>query len=462
MAGIGFELRKLYGRGTLSGVVQASVSGTMIVAGPWLLSILSITVIYQLLGTAVQEASEAFIGVIIYSYAFSLILAGGFHYIFTRYIADRLYERQEHLASGVLIVFSLVTLGVTFLLAVLFAVFGLDPQVAYPSVFKTGAVLFFVSINLIWPAMLFISLLKWYGRILAVYAGGMVLAVVLAFGLSEWLGTGGALLGFASGHLITWLLLMVLSLRAYPPRFEQGLGTRIVRYFREYRLLFWCGFLFYAALWVDKMLFWFLFGEPIPNSLIWLYEKYDIVVYYANLSLIPGLVYFVTRTETDFYVALRKFLVSLGVSRYGEIQMRKQNLSRTLRDGLGGQSLFQGAMSLSILLLMLVTASYLFPSAGQLRFMVFSLTAAFMHLLFMSLLNFLFYVERYRSAFIASLVCFLVNAIIALITGLTETVLMVGASHAVACAVGSAVCGWSLVRTIRRLDRIILAKAAGL
>jgi uncharacterized membrane protein len=47
MAGIGFELRKVITKGGLGSFIKAAFSGVMIVAGPWLLSIVGITLIRQ-------------------------------------------------------------------------------------------------------------------------------------------------------------------------------------------------------------------------------------------------------------------------------------------------------------------------------------------------------------------------------------------------------------------------------
>ena len=69
MAGIGFELRKAISRGGLGSFLKAAFSGIMIVAGPWIMSIIGITAIQRLMGFAVEEAPEHFMGVVIYSYA---------------------------------------------------------------------------------------------------------------------------------------------------------------------------------------------------------------------------------------------------------------------------------------------------------------------------------------------------------------------------------------------------------
>ena len=165
MAGIGFELRKVVDRRGLSGIVKASLAGTIIVAGPWLISILGITIIQHLISSGTRELPGAFMASVIYCYAFSLILGGGFHYIFTRVISDYLYVNDEDAAFCYLLKFMIPTVCVSLLISVP-AVLTFSIPVSSPLLYRAGTVLLFVAVNLLWIIMLFISVLKWYMRIM--------------------------------------------------------------------------------------------------------------------------------------------------------------------------------------------------------------------------------------------------------------------------------------------------------
>ena len=121
MAGIGFELRKVISRGNFGSFVKAAISGIMIVAGPWLVSILSLTVVARFFAGTYAEAPTLFLAVLVYGYAGSLIVAGGFHYLFTRLIADLLYEKKERESCYHLVLWNLVIFPVSFALAFLAA-----------------------------------------------------------------------------------------------------------------------------------------------------------------------------------------------------------------------------------------------------------------------------------------------------------------------------------------------------
>ncbi|MFP5464186.1 MAG: exopolysaccharide Pel transporter PelG, partial [Gammaproteobacteria bacterium] len=97
MAGIGFELRKLMRRDTLLGLMQTYAYAGIISSGPWVLSILGILVI------GFMSFSVVFPDLLITQFqvsvtwliALSLILTGIVQLAFTRFTADRHFEKRE-------------------------------------------------------------------------------------------------------------------------------------------------------------------------------------------------------------------------------------------------------------------------------------------------------------------------------------------------------------------------------
>ena len=148
MAGIGFELKRVVEHGGIGSFIKAALSGTMIVAGPWLISILSISVIRRLVWFLPPVDHQIFIAVIVYSYALSLILFGGIHFIFTRLLADLIYKKKDRTAGSILIYFSFLILlaagligGILGLLAAL--------KMEQKLFFICAVAVFFISVNLI-------------------------------------------------------------------------------------------------------------------------------------------------------------------------------------------------------------------------------------------------------------------------------------------------------------------------
>ncbi len=164
MAGIGFELKKVVERGGIGAFIKAALSGTMIVAGPWIISIFSIYIIRRLVFVLNPGEHQTFIAVVVYSYALSLVVFGGIHFIFTRLLADLIFKKKERTASSLLVYFLLL---VTVAALVIGGAVGwfFSSQVESRLFFTAVVALFFIAVNMIWILMLFVSLLRWYGRI---------------------------------------------------------------------------------------------------------------------------------------------------------------------------------------------------------------------------------------------------------------------------------------------------------
>jgi uncharacterized membrane protein len=179
MAGIGFTLRKVIARGEMGSTVQAALSGILIVAGPWILSIITLSIVNRYMGVMMAEASGLFIAQLVYTYSASLILFSPIHLLFTRLIADLIWEDRESEASRLLLWFCAFTGLLSLIIAI--PAFLLMPLsgLGNPMLFRWGAILFFLFINLIWVILLFNSLLRWYGRILGFMSLGMAVSVGL-------------------------------------------------------------------------------------------------------------------------------------------------------------------------------------------------------------------------------------------------------------------------------------------
>ena len=449
MAGIGFELRKVASLGNVRGLFQASLSGIMIVAGPWLISILTILMFQQPALGIPAEFRQLFIASTIYIYSSSLILSGGFHYIFTRILSDYLFRNELDKAMGLTIRFILIST-----LLLLPAAWGLQKIFLNGSVIhslhKAAFILLFVIINHIWVLMLTASAMKRYNQLLIVYTAGMAASLLLMKAAMIYSGSYGLLMAYALGQLILMLMLLFFLIKEMGYR-SVAIRYDFMRYIRRYRALFLTGFFYYGALWSDKMVFWFLRGEIIPGTSMRLYQNYDIVVYLTNLMMIPGLVFFVIFSETEFFLVLKKFLDSLSREPLKHIKLNQYILRKT--------TLFilkeQAAIQLAVCLLFLSWAWFR-PSLHAALPMVTVTTLSILILgLFLTVMNFLFYLEQYRQALQGVIIFFILNTGGALLSSRIPWLSLPGISTLTACLTGTILLTIYLFRTIRSLDRII-------
>jgi uncharacterized membrane protein len=458
VAGIGFELQRALKGGGISALVKVAFAGIMIVAGPWLLAIVGIFLVGRFAGFALVEHRALFMAVIVYSYAFSLFLLGGTHYIFTRYVADVIYEEKDRVAGSALVIFS----GVTILISTAIAfpmIMRVDlGSVSRPWMFRLSAVLFFVVVNTLWIEMIFISLLKKYTAIFLTYLSGMTVSVVGVLVLGRLYALGGAMLGFVSGQFLTALILGIMALVSYRPGSPGEAIRGLISYVPRYLFLFLAGLFYNWGIWIDKIIYWFLLGTPIEGTPFRLFDTYDISVYLANLSMIPGLIYFVVVSETDFYIQLKEFLSSLSSAVYYGIRDQRDRLIRELRRGLREQTTFQGVLTAVLVLL----APSLLASLGLVSveptILRLTLAAVFFHFVFLTLMTFLFYIEAHGYACLSALVLFLVNAGATVGTVQWQIGNLYGASYLLGSMVACGVAAAFLLIRIRVIDRTIYAR----
>ena len=96
MAGIGFELKKLFGKKGYLRNLRAYLYTAFITVGPTILCISMVTAIQLFLifiGVGLSDR-ELFLAAVTYSFVFSLIITSGFSMIVTRYISDKLFDKE--------------------------------------------------------------------------------------------------------------------------------------------------------------------------------------------------------------------------------------------------------------------------------------------------------------------------------------------------------------------------------
>ena len=330
MAGIGFELRKLLKKESYSGLLQAYAYAGIISSGPWVLSIVGILVIGLLASTNTQNLLVTQFQVsVTYLMASSLVLTGAVQLGFTRYIADRLYEKKD----------KLVMPGFNGLMLLVIAVSGTLGLAAALTLFRYQTDLYrvlmisgFVIMCCIWVATIFLSGMKQYTEIVRMFGVGYAITVVSALVLRP-LGLEGLLLGFVIGHFVLLTGMMTLVLRNYPSDHFVDFG--FLKKGAMYPTLIWTGLFYNAGIWADKMLFWFdpVTGQdvigPLRASII-----YDVPVFLAYLAIIPGMAVFLVRIETDFVEYYDKFYnaVREGGS-LDHIEQMRDEMVFTIRQG---------------------------------------------------------------------------------------------------------------------------------
>jgi len=394
MAGIGFELRKLLQRDSLLSLVRAYAYAGLISSGPWVLSIIGMlligflsfsVVVPDFLVTQFQVTVTSLI-------AWSLILTGTFQLAFTRFVADRLFEHRTEVIvpnyHAVLLTVAVLA-GTSGLAAVAFL---FPDQTVLYRVLTLAA---FVLLSLIWIATVFLSGMKQYKAIVLLYLFGYGTTVLSAMVL-RGLGLEGLLAGFVLGQTLLFLGMQALIVRDFPvPRF---LSFEVYDKRLRYPTLAWIGLLFNLGVWVDKFIFWYwpptsqaVIG-PLRASII-----YDLPVFMAYLSIIPGMAVFLVRIETDFVEHYDGFYSAVrGGGSLAAIERHRNGMVATVRTGLFEMMKIQ---AIAVLLLFVVgerLLRWLQISDLYLPLFYVHTIAAGLQVLFLSVLTVYFYLDKRR------------------------------------------------------------------
>jgi uncharacterized membrane protein len=414
MAGIGFELRRILQRNTLSSLLAAYAYAGIIGSGPWVLSIVGVLAVGLLSTLAHGPAAVVaqFQTTVTYLIVASLILTGPLQLSFTRFCADRLFARQN---EWILRNFHGVMLLVTWLaggLGLLAAIF-LFPQES--ATFRLSAVAALVLLSNIWIATIFLSGMKRFRTIVALYAAGYGVSVLAAFFLRRY-GLEGLMAGFVTGQALLLAGAIALMLREFPSERFVSFEFFDPRY--HHRSLVWTGLVYYLAVWADKLIFWYwpptseaVIG-PLRASVI-----YDLPIFLAYLAIIPGMAAFLVRIETDFaecyadfYDAVREGGTLAQISqlcdamilaaRNGIVEIIKIQAITSLLVICGGESLLR---------LLGFSPYYLAP-------LVIMVVAASVQVVLMGVLNVFFYLDRRREALGICLLFLGLNVVLTLLS----------------------------------------------
>jgi polysaccharide biosynthesis protein PelG len=245
-------------------------------------------------------------------------------------VSDRLFEMNRNIIlpnfAGVMLV--VTAIGGVFSLICAFVWFK-GESVLYRALMVSG----FVAMSGVWVATIFMSGLKFYKTIVGLFGVGYGISVAMAFALRGQ-GLEGLLLGYITGQFVMLMGMVWVVMRSFPS--TQFIGFDCFKPGAMFSSLIWTGALFNFAIWADKMVFWLNPGTssnvigPLRASVI-----YDLPIFLAYLSIIPGMAVFLVRFETDFVEWYDRFY---GAVRKGgslqEIAEMRDGMVNAIRQGL--------------------------------------------------------------------------------------------------------------------------------
>lgn len=413
MAGIGFEIRDILREDSYTALLKAYSYAGLISSGPWILSILTIMAIGVLsINLSVPRFEIVqFLVSITYLMSASLMLTGILQLLFTRYVSDRVFEKKERIILpnliGAMTVTTIVAgiFGVT-VLAVLF-----DTPVFYEVLMLSS----FVVLCNLWLVVVFLSGMKAYHTIILIMAMGYGVTGVSAILLSGF-GLVGLLSGFLLGHALLVFAFLFIVIRDYPS--DELVDYDFTRKKQVFVSLLLAGVFYNAGVWADKIIFWFspetsfaVIG-PLRASVI-----YDLPIFLAYLSIIPGMAVFLVRMEADFVDHYDRFYTAVREGgSLEDIYYLKGEMVYAARLGMYEIFKVQGITVVILFLLGPIILEMLGISSVLEHLYRIDLVGVSVQVMVMALLNVMYYLDARRMAMWTCLFFFVSNGVLSAIT----------------------------------------------
>lgn len=407
MAGIGFELKRILKKGRLTSLILAVGYSTALSSGPWIISILAIIISAFLIYPFVKEKSiiMQFHISITYTIAISLLISSPFQLLFTRYVADRHFEKKfEKILPNFLGAISLsmiIGLGFSWFLASFFE----DTDLIYKSSFISTTTI----LCGFWIATTLLISFKSYRYIFLSFIIGYALVLGFIPFMSKY-SISGLMTCFFLGQSAIFLMLLARVMYEHPS--NRTLEFEFLNKKYIYPSLAFIGFFYNAGIWVDKFIFWFspLTGKqvigPLRASIV-----YDIPIFLAYLAIAPGMGIFFLKLEGEFADSYEKYYRAVtGRDSLFRIYTMAVDMITSARTVILDVLRVQGIASIAIFLF--ETRLFSIFKLPLLYIPLFNvlLTGTFVQLVFLSVLGLLFYFDLRTYALYVTTVFFLLNA----------------------------------------------------
>ncbi|MCR5771629.1 MAG: exopolysaccharide Pel transporter PelG [Butyrivibrio sp.] len=328
MAGIGFELKKLFRATGVLGVLRAYGYTGMITAGPMLLGI------FYLMGVGIigsyfgldEHNRELLTSMITYNLLISLMVTSIFSMVVTRYISDMLYQENEDevLSSLSGVLFFILPIGCLF-----YGVFQM--------LFDTDIIRLVLNLTMlaellcVWMMMNYLTAIKNYKGILIGYVisiivslGGAVVACHFVAVSIELL-----LLFVCLGYGVMMCVDLALLYQYFPAKTQNYFS--FLHWIDEYRSLVIIGFFSSIGLYSHLVIAWFSgVGKHIEGQYYGA-PQHDIAALFAFLTILVTNINFVASVEVHFYPKYRKYYdLFNGKGSISEIEVAEKEMKEVL------------------------------------------------------------------------------------------------------------------------------------
>ncbi len=361
MAGIGFELKKIYKKEGIRSAIMGATYGSIVTVGPTILVILVILILYAILGfSSVNVADrELLSSTILYIFIFATILTSPYNTVFSRYIADKTFEEKTE------DIFPSYYTGVAFvsLLATLIAIpvmYSLYVRGNVDLVYICISYFFWISNVILFFSIIYVHATSDYRIVMIFFVVGMTVAILVSLLLCFVFYVEivyGILIGLTTG----FFTISVLEFSYIKKWFHTASKNyfECLTYLWKHSGLFWANILYTLGLYVHNFIFWFTSMGIVVAETFYSNPTYDMATFLALLTNISTSVTFTILAETRFHETYHDYMQAVIGGTYRLIDKNDKIMFRTLSQQLSHIFGMQIAITCILYLVIVITVPLL-------------------------------------------------------------------------------------------------------
>ena len=332
MAGIGFELKKLFTNNSILLRMRANLFSGMVIAGPMIMgAMLLLGLKYLAVNGGASLADQDLIMVIVtYSLLFSLLLVNPLSYVLSRYVADMVYNNlnERIIPSMYGSISLLLSIG-----APAWAFFLYKSKL--PFEYSIFAFTLFCLAAVVWTQMSYITDIKRYKEIIYGFSFGIIFSLTVGYILQIY---GYPVIpSLLASSCIGYGVIMVTYTFVLHRHFPEGRGIslKFLEWIAKFPHLLPIGIFITFGLFAHLMLMWY---SPIGAQVYVLFyhaPPHDIPALFGFFTTLVSTVNFVTALEVNFYPKYKLYFKLLNESgALSDIEKAKEEMLTVLKQEL--------------------------------------------------------------------------------------------------------------------------------
>ena len=328
MAGIGFELKKLFKRRGLFAAFRAYGYAGIVCTGPMLLGVLLLLGVMFLCDATggSRQSRELLVCMITYTLLASLLVTSFLSMVVTRFIADMLYQEKHDAilpsfwgSAGIMLAVGSILYGIFLLFSGCSLIDGIL------------CLSFFGELIITWNAMSYLTAIKDYRGILLSFASAIIVTfavgwILLMFGIAH---VEALLIAVCTGYGIMLLWDVVLLYQYFPQGTESAFF--FLHWVDEFLPLAFTGLFINIGMFAHLVIMWCGPVRVRVQGLFYGAPYYDVPALVAFLTILITTVNFVVSVEVNFYPKYKNYYSLFnGRGAIGDIQQAGEEMKKVL------------------------------------------------------------------------------------------------------------------------------------